>query len=90
MLSVKQRGIKYHFWVFGMTRPGIEPRFPGPLANTNYIYLKYTRLFCNKPFIELKLTAIFTHMNFAYKNLQFPRGIKRKNFKNIEQISQGK
>ena len=24
------------FWVFGMTRPGIEPRFPGPLANTTH------------------------------------------------------
>ena len=24
MLSVKQGGIKYHFWVFGKTRPGIE------------------------------------------------------------------
>ena len=23
------------FWVFGMTRPRIEPRSPGPLANTN-------------------------------------------------------
>ena len=34
MLGVKQGGIKYHFWVFGMTRPGIEPRSPGPLANT--------------------------------------------------------
>ena len=34
MLSVKQGGIKYHFWVFGMTRPGIERRSPGPLANT--------------------------------------------------------
>ena len=34
MLSVKQGGIKYHFWVFGMTRPRIEPRSPGPLANT--------------------------------------------------------
>ena len=22
------------FWVFGMTRPGTEPRSPGPLANT--------------------------------------------------------
>ena len=22
------------FWVFGMTRPGIKPRSPGPLANT--------------------------------------------------------
>ena len=34
MLSVKQGGIKFHFKVFGMTRPGIEPRSPGPLANT--------------------------------------------------------
>ena len=34
MPSVKQEGIKYHFWVFGMTQPGIEPRSPGPLANT--------------------------------------------------------
>ena len=34
MLSVKQGGIKYYFWVFGMTRPGIEPISPGPLMNT--------------------------------------------------------
>ena len=34
MLSVKQGGIKYHFWVFEMTRLGIEIRSPGPLANT--------------------------------------------------------
>ena len=34
MLSVKQRGIKYHFKVFGVTGPGIEPRSPGPLAKT--------------------------------------------------------
>ena len=35
MLSVKQGGIKYHFFsVFGMIQPGIEPRSPGPLANT--------------------------------------------------------
>ena len=34
MLSAKQGGIKCHFWVFGMTRPGIKPWFPGPLANT--------------------------------------------------------
>ena len=35
MLNVKQRA-KYHFLDFGMTRPGIEPRSPGPLANTNH------------------------------------------------------
>ena len=35
MLSVKQGGIKYHFLkVFGVTRPGIEPQPPGPLAHT--------------------------------------------------------
>ena len=34
MLSVKQGGIKYHFLSLCMTRPRIEPRSPGPLANT--------------------------------------------------------
>ena len=34
VLSVKQGRIKYHFLNFGMTRPGIERRFPEPLANT--------------------------------------------------------
>ena len=38
MLSVKQGGIKYHFWVFGMTPPGVETRSPGPLANTLLIW----------------------------------------------------
>ena len=33
MLSVKQGGFKNHFWVFGMTRPGIEPWSPEQLAN---------------------------------------------------------
>ena len=32
--AFKQGGIKYHFWVFGMTRPGIELRSPGSLAKT--------------------------------------------------------
>ena len=34
MQSVNQGGIKYHFLSLFMTRPGIEPRSPGPLANT--------------------------------------------------------
>ena len=34
MLSVKQSGIKYHFF---MTQPGFEPQSPGPLANTLFI-----------------------------------------------------
>ena len=32
MLS--QEDIKYHFWVFGMIWPGIEPRSPIPLVKT--------------------------------------------------------
>ena len=31
MQSAKQGGTKNHFWVFGMTRSGIETRSPGPL-----------------------------------------------------------
>ena len=38
MLSVKQGDIKYHFFlVFGMHRPGIEPRSPGPLTNALFL-----------------------------------------------------
>ena len=39
MLSVKQGGIKYRFFfVFGLTRPGIETQSPGQLANTLLIW----------------------------------------------------
>ena len=34
------------FWVFAMTRPGIEPRSPGPLANSlrlNYNFKNYNK-----------------------------------------------
>ena len=34
MLIVKLGGIKYHFSVFGMTRPETEPRSTEQLANT--------------------------------------------------------
>ena len=44
MTGVKQGGSNYHF--LKMTRPGIEPRSPGPLVNTlpigpmsRYIYI---------------------------------------------------
>ena len=32
--AVKEGGIKYCFWVFGMSWPGIEPQSSGLLANT--------------------------------------------------------
>ena len=34
VLSVQEGGIEYHFWVFVMTRPGIEPQRPGLLASS--------------------------------------------------------
>ena len=49
MLSVKQGGIKYHFWVFGMIWPGIEPRSPGPLANTLTIMPMSGIIECTRP-----------------------------------------
>ena len=39
MMRVKQGGIEYHFWVFGMNRSGIEPLSPGPKVNTLLIRL---------------------------------------------------
>ena len=44
LLIIKQDSIKYHFWVFGMNRPDIEPRSPGPLANTLLISLVKVKL----------------------------------------------
>ena len=51
LLSVKQGGIKYHFGVFGVTRPGIEYRSSGPLANTLTIMpiSQVGRMFANGP-----------------------------------------
>ena len=35
MISIKDKEVSSTiFQVFSMTRPGIEPRTPGPLANT--------------------------------------------------------
>ena len=46
MLSVKQGHTKYHFCVFGIIRPGIEPWSPGPLANTLLIRPKTMKKAC--------------------------------------------
>ena len=49
MLSVKQGGYKYYFWVFGLNQPGIQSRSSGPLASTSeYLkpnYLYWIRIF---------------------------------------------
>ena len=44
MLSVKQEGIKYHFWVFGMTRSGIELGSPGLISKLLNAALKGPRV----------------------------------------------
>ena len=49
------------FWVFGMTRPGIEPRSPGPWVNTlliRPITYTYTNLNCLKLFIKMTLFRV--------------------------------
>ena len=45
-LSVKQRGNPYHFWVFGLTRAGIELQSLSSLVNSLTILpiFKYARL----------------------------------------------
>ena len=48
------------FWVFGMTRPGIEPRSPGPLANTLLIRLMA------RYYVERKTLVIFKNWFYRY------------------------
>ena len=59
MLSDKQGCIKYHFWVFGMNRLGIEPRSPGTLANTLYMYSQKTHAFI----LSVSVFLSHTHTN---------------------------
>ena len=56
MLSVKQGGIKYHFWVFGITRPAIEPRSLGPMANTLLI----------RPMTRFLMLVIYFNFNLQF------------------------
>ena len=71
MLNVMQGGIKHHFWVFSMTRPGIEPSSPRTLANTLviipmgryiyiyiYIYISSPRFTANTGFADTLILAI--------------------------------
>ena len=62
MVRVKQRGIKHHFWVFGMTQPGIESRCPGPLVNSATImptnrFLKRVHIQVNRRKTLLRILA---------------------------------
>ena len=63
MLSVKPGGIKYQFWVFVMTRPGIEPRSLRLVANT-LLFRRMAR-FCN---VNDLLIWIFLSWSLNNKN----------------------
>ena len=65
MLSVKQGRIRYHFWVFGMTRLGIEPHYPGPLANT----LLMSRVFANGPVMYIYSCIYINKCTCKYSQL---------------------
>ena len=63
-----------NFWVFGMTRPGIEPRSPGPLANITMTWIREGKTFCVTCYLETKsfktLQAKFCNMfnNYPQKS----------------------
>ena len=58
MLCVKQEGIKYHFWAFGMARPGTEPRSPESLANTLRTRPMNTKKEPNTPYLVFTKTEM--------------------------------
>ena len=60
MLSVKQRQ-QVPFFVFGMTRPGIEPRSPAQTTG-EYIYI----------YIYIELGKAVLNLEFPLKNLVCP------------------
>ena len=45
-LLIKQGWIKYHFWVFGMTRPGTESQSSEPLANNTSKVILWLDVHC--------------------------------------------
>ena len=68
MLSVKQGGIKYHFWVFGMTRPEIEPRSLRIVANILLIRPICMRniIFAIYVYVHYTVSTIFIMYNILY------------------------
>ena len=61
---LKQGCIKYHFK--SMTRPGIEPRSPGPLANTIHLANEPVKAVFISRYSKLYHSYIFfTHTHFA-------------------------
>ena len=64
------------FWVFGMTWPGIEPRFPGPLANTLLIRL----IKLNNIWIFIKKVFSFRRKVDTFEKKQQHLNLKKKMF----------
>ena len=72
MLSVKQRGIKYHLLSLSMTRLGIKPRPPEPLANTNHQANVWYKLTCYTISDEKKkCTRSVVYTFFGYMRFVF-------------------
>ena len=70
MLSVKQGNIKYYFWVFGMTQPGIEPRSPRPLANTLPIRLKNV-LFLTRNKKDISINQVWSVQHVLFISIKY-------------------
>ena len=67
ILSVKQGSIKYYlFKFFAMTWPGIEPRFPGPLVNTNHYTNGHVTVLLFHSFLFLYFLYILSTLLYIY------------------------
>ena len=88
MLSVKQGDIKYHFWVFDMTWPQIEPQSYRPLVNTltimpmrrfvTFIRAYYSQWGCTRVsqnFCNILMHANLCHIYFVTNATQTVEGI---------------
>ena len=74
MLSVKQGGIKYQFWVCGMTRPGTEPQSLLAIGeHSNYENNEHSFFICYKT--VMKEENITLGYKYITRTLYFTKGV---------------
>ena len=67
---LKQGGIKYHFWIFGLTRLWTEPRSPGPFANSLTTMPNVYNQVLNQAWFVTKL-SLQNDMNILFRGVHF-------------------
>ena len=77
MLSIKQGRIKYYFWSFGMTRPGVEPSSSWPSMNSlptityTYIYIYIVCVCMCVKYTNMKTRGIQNMICFTFLRHSF-------------------